>query len=272
MGQCLSLIALCAAFAWTPPADASTGIMAVGDFGVGGTVEREMGAAMRRYERDHPAEVLVTLGDNDYTENPSAFRLNWRDAFGWRRDAGLGVAGALGNHDVLVQRGRYEFDTLDMPAARYRRTVGNVDLFMLNSNGVNDSQTAWLETALGVSTAQWKIVVLHHPAWTCGGYRSHPDVVARWVPLFEQYGVNLVLSGHDHNYQRFAARNGVRYVVHGGGNTRLYPVQPCPADYPTRRFARAVRGFLFIRARDTVLRVKSVNLRGRVIDYVSIEP
>jgi hypothetical protein len=96
--------------------------------------------------------------------------------------------------------------------------------------------------------------------------------VARWVPLFEQYGVDLVLSGHDHNYQRFASRHDVRYIVHGGGNTRLYPVEPCPAGYPTRRFARAARGFLFIRARDTVLRVKSVNLRGHVIDDVSIQP
>jgi 3',5'-cyclic AMP phosphodiesterase CpdA len=246
--------------------------MAVGDFGVGGTVEREMGTAMRRYERDHPADLLVTLGDNDYTENPTAFRQNWHDAFGWRSDAGLGVAGALGNHDALVGRGRYEFDTLDMPAARYRRTVGDVDLFVLNSNGVNDGQTAWLETAIGASIAQWKIVVFHHPAWTSGEYRSNPGVVARWVPLFEQYDVDLVLSGHDHNYQRFASRNGVRYIVHGGGNTRLYPVDPCPAGYPTRRFAHAARGFLFIRARDTVLRVKSVNLRGRVIDDVSIDP
>jgi 3',5'-cyclic AMP phosphodiesterase CpdA len=246
--------------------------MAVGDFGVGGTVEREMGAAMRRYERNHPANLLVTLGDNDYTENPTAFRQNWHDAFGWRRNAGLGVAGALGNHDVLVRNGRYEFDTLNMPAARYRRTVGNVDLIVLNSNSVNDNQTAWLETALGDSTALWKIVVFHHPAWTCGEYRSHPGVMSRWVPLFQQYGVDLVLSGHDHNYQRFAARNGVRYLVHGGGNTRLYPIEPCPASYPTRRFARALRGFLFIRARDTVLHVRSVNLRGRTVDDVSILP
>jgi Calcineurin-like phosphoesterase len=263
---------LCGALAFPGPGGGtpSTGIMAVGDFGVGGPVERETGAAMRRYERDHPADVLVTLGDNDYTESPTAFRQNWRDAFGWRQDAGLGVAGALGNHDVLVQNGRYEFDTLDMPAARYRRTIGNVDLFMLNSNNVSGRQTAWLETALAASTAQWKIAVFHHPAWTCGEYRSHSGVLVRWVPLFEQYGVDLVLSGHDHNYQRFAARNSVRYIVHGGGNTNLYRIEPCPAGYPTRRFARATRGFVFIRAEATVLRVKSVNLRGRVIDDVSI--
>jgi 3',5'-cyclic AMP phosphodiesterase CpdA len=271
VGRCFSLFALCLGLGWPGAAPAATGILAVGDFGVGGTAEREIGAAMRRLEADRPADIIVTLGDNDYTENPEAFRRNWRDAFGWRRDAGVGVAGTLGNHDIVVRNGRYQFGPLDMPRARYKRNVGNVDLFILNSNRVSDTQTAWLESRLAASTAPWKIAVLHHPAWTCGGYRSHPGVVARWVPLFEEYDVDLVLSGHDHNYQRFAARNGVRYIVHGGGNPRLYAIENCPAGYPRRVFARAARGFLFLRATHTVLRALSVNLRGRVIDRVAIE-
>jgi 3',5'-cyclic AMP phosphodiesterase CpdA len=272
VGRCVWLFAFCAGLASPGAASTSTGILAVGDFGVGGVLEREIGTAMRRFEADHPADVLVTLGDNDYTENPDAFRHNWRDAFGWRRDAGVGVAGTLGNHDVRVRNGRYEFGPLDMPKARYKRAVGNVDLFILNSNRVNDTQTSWLATALAGSTARWRIAVLHHPPFTCGGYRSHPAVVDRWVPLFEEHGVDLVLSGHDHNYQRFAARRGVRYLVHGGGTTHLYPIEPCPASYPDRRFARAARGFLFIRARDDVLRAASVNIRGHVIDRVSVYP
>jgi 3',5'-cyclic AMP phosphodiesterase CpdA len=270
VSRCLWLIALCAGLAWPGAASPAPGILAVGDFGVGGAEEREIGAAMRRFEAGHPADVLVTLGDNDYTESPEAFRRNWREAFGWHREAGVGVAGALGNHDVRVENGRYEFGPLDMPKARYRRSVGNVDLFILNSNRVNDAQTSWLATALAASTAQWKIALLHHPAFTCGGYRSHPGVVERWVPLFKDFGVDLVLSGHDHNYQRFAARAGVRYLVHGGGTTHLYPIEQCPASYPNRRFARSARGFLFVRARDDVLHVSSLNLRGHAIDRVSI--
>lgn len=269
---CFTLFALCIGLAVPGSPGASTGILAVGDFGVGGVSEREIGTAMRRFEADRPADVIVTLGDNDYTEDPEAFRRNWRDAFGWRRDAGVGVAGALGNHDVLVDNGRYEFGPLDMPRARYRRSIGIVDLFVLDSNRIRDAQTAWLASALESSTAQWKIAVFHHPAFTCGGYRSHPGVVARWVPLFEEHGVDLVLSGHDHNYQRFGARNGVRYLVHGGGGPNLYPIQGCPDGYPPRHFARASRGFLFIRAKVDELRALAVNLRGRVIDRMSINP
>jgi calcineurin-like phosphoesterase family protein len=265
------LVAIVVFLVWTGPA-AATGILALGDFGVGGTAERDMGAAMRIYEASHPAAVLVTLGDNDYTESPTAFHSNWVASFGWLRTAGVSVTGTLGNHDVRVNGGRYEFDELNMPRAFYKRSIGNVQFFILNSNNVNATQTTWLENALSTSTALWKIVVYHHPAWTCGAYRSNAAVVRNWVPLFEKYGVNLVLSGHDHNYQRFAPRNGVRYVVHGGGGQHLYPVQPCPAGYPRRFFGRAVHGFLYLWTSDTALHGLSVTRARRVIDRFVIYP
>ncbi|HEY3069283.1 MAG TPA: metallophosphoesterase [Gaiellaceae bacterium] len=266
------LVSVVAFLAWTGSAAGATGILAVGDFGVGGTTERAMGTAMRTFESTHPADLLVTLGDNDYTESPDAFHSNWVASFGWRTAAGVAVAGTLGNHDIRVNGGRYEFDELNMPRAYYTRTVGNVQFFILNSNSVKTTQTTWLKNALAGSTAIWKIVVYHHPAWTCGGYRSNAAVVRYWVPLFERYHVDLSLSGHDHNYQRFAVRRGVRYLVHGGGGQHLYPIEPCPSSYPRRIFARAVHGFLYLRASDTVLRGASVTRAGNVIDRFSIYP
>jgi hypothetical protein len=78
----------------------------------------------------------------------------------------------------------------------------------------------------------------------------------------------LVLNGHDHNYQRFAGRRGVRYIVHGGGGQHLYPIERCPEYYPNRKFARAVHGFLYLRATGTELHVSSVTRRRNVIDSV----
>ncbi len=283
VGRRLVLVLMLAAGAWPASAAAITDvlvpspvtesdILATGDFGVGGTTEQELGAAMKRFASRHPTDLLLTLGDNDYTESPTAFHQNWVAAFGWLGSAGVGVAGTLGNHDVRVDGGRYEYDELDMRRARYRRTVGNVQLFILDSNRVNARQTEWLKTVLPASTAVWKIAVFHHPAWTCGEYRSNAAIVEKWVPLFEQYGVQLVLNGHDHNYQRFGPRRGVTYIVHGGGGAHLYPIQSCPASYPTRRFARASHGFLFLRATDSALQVSALNRRRQVIDSVVIEP
>jgi len=271
VGRVLLLVAV-AAFAWTGAASAATKILAMGDFGVGGSTERGLGATMKKFESTHPTDLLLTLGDNDYTESPSAFHQNWVASFGWLGDAGLRIAGTLGNHDVRVDNGRYEYDELAMPRARYRRAVGNIELFILNSNRVNDAQTDWLKRVLPASTAIWKVVVFHHPAWTCGEYRSNAAIVQRWVPLFEQHGVQLVLNGHDHNYQRFGPRRGVTYIVHGGGGSHLYPIESCPASYPKRGFARAAHGFLFLRATDTALKVSALNRRRHVIDSVVINP
>jgi 3',5'-cyclic AMP phosphodiesterase CpdA len=251
----------------------TTGVLAIGDFGVGGSTQNSMGAAVRAWEEGHPADLLVTLGDNDYTESPAAFHDNWTASFGWLESAGVAVAGSLGNHDVRVDRGRYEFDELAMPRARYRRTVGNVDFFLLNSNSAGlAKQRDWLRTVLADSTADWQIVAFHHPAYTCGTYRGHPAVLSRWVPLFERYGVDLVLSGHDHNYQRFKEHRGVRYVVHGGGGARLYPIAPCPASYPTRRVARSVHGFLYLVASIDSIRGYAVTPSGNVIDQFKVNP
>jgi 3',5'-cyclic AMP phosphodiesterase CpdA len=245
--------------------------LAAGDYGVGGLGELSLGRGMQRYDARSPADMLVLLGDNDYTQSPARFSYDWRRSFGWARRTGLRVAGVLGNHDYLRGRGRYELGLLGMPGPYYMRTLGDAQLFFLDSNVVSDRQTAWLEQQLADSTAIWKIAV-YHPPYTCGGHSGNSRVVARWVPLFEQYGVQLVLSGHDHNYQRFAARNGVTYVVHGGGAAGLYSLRGCPSSYPARVRARFEHGFLSVVAGPDQLTVSAVDLRGRVTDRFTLQP
>ena len=77
-------------------------LIAVGDFGVGGETQRRLGAALRSFEARNPADYLVALGDNDYTENPEAFRANWEGSFGWAPQAGVKVAGVLGDRKSVV--------------------------------------------------------------------------------------------------------------------------------------------------------------------------
>jgi 3',5'-cyclic AMP phosphodiesterase CpdA len=254
------------------PASPALRIIAIGDFGVGGERQRAFGAAVRRFEAANPADVLVTLGDNDYTENPAAFRANWEASFGWARRSGMSVAGVPGNHDVRVDGGRYQFEAFGMPGRYYRKAVGPVELFLLDSNAVGARQTLWLRRALSRSQARWKIAVFHHPAFSCGSYGPHPGVLAAWVPLFERYRVRLVLNGHDHNYQRFRPRRGVRYVVHGGGGAQLYPVKRCPFGFPPRVRARAEHGFLYLVVRAGRLDGFAVTPSGRRTDHFTFAP
>jgi 3',5'-cyclic AMP phosphodiesterase CpdA len=261
----LGLVALLPGSGWAGPAP-PVRIIAFGDFGVGGSTQRGFGAVVRRFEARNPADYLVTLGDNDYTEDPEEFHENWESSFGWWRRAGVRVAGVLGNHDVRVQGGRYQFDELSMPRRYYRRAIGPVEVYLLDSNDVDNAQTTWLRRTLSRSRARWKLAAFHHPAFTCGAYESHRSVVSRWVPLFERYRVRLVLSGHDHNYQRFAPRRGVRYVVHGGGGQRLYELRRCPSSYPRRLSARREHGFVYLAIRGDRLDGWAVDRQGRRSD------
>ena len=260
------------ALAGSSAAQTRVSFLAVGDYGVGGSRERALGMRMKSYEARVPADMLVTLGDNDYTRDPARFRANWNRSFGWARRRGLWVAGTLGNHDNDVARGHYQFRLLGMPGRYYTRRLGDAQLFLLDSTFVTNRQTAWLEQQLADSTAIWKIAVMHHPPYTCGGHGGDSVVERRWVPLFESYGVQLVLAGHDHNYQRFAPRNGVAYVVHGGGGAVPYQTRACPASYPRRVRARDERGFLSVSIGPDDLAVSAVNLRGRVTDRFSLSP
>jgi acid phosphatase len=251
-----------------PSAQAATGFLAVGDFGVGGARQRTLGAAMRAFEEQNPAELLVTLGDNDYTRGRS-FASSWRASFGWLPAAGVGVAGALGNHDVQVRRGRYQFALLGMPGPYYVRRVNEVELIVLDSTAITRAQTRWLARTLAARSGFRRIVVFHHPPYTCGGHFGSATVQRAWVPLFERYGVRLVLSGHDHNYQRFS-RNGVTYVVHGGGGARLYALRRCPASYPRRVAARSGHGFLHVSVEPKGFLIRVVTFDGRTIDLVRV--
>jgi hypothetical protein len=266
-----TLIALVAALVLVSPARAVTGMIAIGDFGVGGERQRAVGAAVRAFEERHEAQWFVTLGDNDYTRGRD-FRTSWEESFGWLAGAGVQVAGALGNHDVEIDRGRYEFAALGMPRPYYTRLIGGgVQLIVLDSNAVDASQTRWLRRVLARSTARWRVVAFHHPPFTCGGH-SGSAAVRSLNPLFARHRVRLVLSGHDHNYQRFAPVRGVTYVVDGGGGAPLYSLRPCPRGYPRRVAARSEHGFLYVQASRAALSVTAVGLDGRPLDRFSIRP
>lgn len=92
----------------------------------------------------------------------------------------------------------------------------------------NPRQMNFLETQLQRAEhdpgIDWTVVVHHHPAYSSGPKGPHPDVQRYWVPLYDEHGVDLVVSGHDRVYQRSeplrygeAAGAGTTYVVNGAG-------------------------------------------------------
>ena len=69
------------------------------------------------------------------------------------------------------------------------------------------TQRAWLKQQLKASRAKWKIVVIHHPLYSIRGKNN--NLIQRWMfdDLIREYGVDLVLQGHEHAYARMTAHD-----------------------------------------------------------------
>lgn len=71
-----------------------------------------------------------------------------------------------------------------------------------------DAQTEWLKARLAGAQGDWIFVMFHQPVFTCARPDNTPLIGEAWKPLFEQYGVDLVLQGHDHCYGRLTSEAG----------------------------------------------------------------
>jgi 3',5'-cyclic AMP phosphodiesterase CpdA len=125
----------------------------------------------------------------------------------------------LGNHDVSEQENVGPLiAALGMPGRWWAWHFGEDLLVGLDSNRPGDpAQLAWLDHTLASATDQWKIVALHHPPYSAGYQGSNEAVRRSFVPVFERHGVQLVLSCHDHDYQR-SRIGGITYVVSGAAS------------------------------------------------------
>lgn len=79
-------------------------------------------------------------------------------------------------------------------------------------------QVAWIESQLSKTDAKWKFVVFHFPPYT--SEEPYPDIVENWVPLFDKYGVDIVMNGHFHYYLRTQPMKNSQPVMPGAFGTR----------------------------------------------------
>jgi len=75
-------------------------------------------------------------------------------------------------------------------------------IVVLNSNEQREEQAKWLAGVLGDNPSPWTIVTFHHPIFSSGKDRDNAALRDLWKPVFDRYGVDLVLQGHDHTYAR----------------------------------------------------------------------
>lgn len=219
--------------AWTDTPD-SVRLAVLGDNGSGGRQAMAVADRMAHTYVRSPFGHVVLLGDICYYGSlAKRFDDVFHRPFKPLIDAGVGFELAIGNHDDAIRRStasieeiQEELRALGTPGLYYSTRHGPVDLFMIDSSvpGLRgpaaDEQLAWLDAALASARGRWRIVAMHHPAYSSGLHGSSRDVREVVVPILERHRVDLALAGHDHDYERTHPIEGISYVVSGGGCKR----------------------------------------------------
>ena len=196
----------------------SVRLAVVGDIGESVDRLRVTARTIDRLSSPAPYDALLLLGDNVYPAgDPARLPATVFEPFAPVLDRGTELLAILGNHDIKEGHGDAQLAALGVAGRWWSWERESVLLVGLDSNQPdNRVQRDWLIDTLKASKATWKIVALHHPPYSAGYQGSSLEVRRAFAPIFERYGVRLVLSGHDHDYQRSDVIGGVTYVVSGG--------------------------------------------------------
>jgi predicted phosphodiesterase len=188
----------------------------IGDMGTGEPAQYQVAERMLQFHQQFPFTFVLMLGDNIYGgKSPLDLQKKFEVPYKPLLDAGVQFYATLGNHDDTNQR-FYKFFNMD--GQRYHSfKKGNVHFFVLDSTYLDPQQLAWIEKELAnAGTNDWKICYFHHPLYSSGAFHgSSTELRVVLEPLFMKYGVQVVLSGHEHVYERLKPQKGIYYFTEG---------------------------------------------------------
>ena len=259
-------------FARAFAAEPALTFLAVGDWGRDGAYHQaDVAARMAETAEATGARFVLAVGDNFYEDGVTGvadpkWKTSFEDVYA-APSLQIPWQAALGNHDYHGNtQAQLDYAKTSsrwrMPARWYgfSQTApdgARADFFVLDTSPMIQAyyadgaqkvkvagqdvkaQMAWFEAALAASTADWKIVIGHHPVYagrtpglapkpTSGESPEggSPDLIASIAPLLKQHGAALYINGHDHVLQHIL-RDGAHFICTGAGSkTRM----DCRAD------------------------------------------
>jgi 3',5'-cyclic AMP phosphodiesterase CpdA len=215
-----------------------------------------------------PQAVVLTLGDNTYPVGAmKEFTDCYEPTWGRFKDR---TWPSPGNHEYYTRGAVPYFQYFGARAAHgyYSLEIGSWHVVSLDSNlgpAAHAAQIEWLRADLASHPARCTLAFWHHPLYSSGGHGNVARMHDAWA-LLVQAGAELVLSGHDHDYERFApqdadghldAARGMRQFVVGTGGA-----------YPTPFLLTVAHSELRDASRTGVLKLR---LRGGGYDWEFIE-
>ena len=275
------------------PGNGTVRFIAFGDSGVGSAVQSQLAARMTADTFDlalHTGDVAY--GTSDMVGGPSYTQYdNWLfGIYPWMRSHPFYPS--IGNHDDEINHASAYRDVFVLPeqgasttypdnAERYYSfDYGPIHFVALDTEfalldpGRQQAQLAWLDADLAATTQPWRVVYFHRSPYSSGSeHGSALDVRQAFSPILERRGVQLVLSGHDHDFERsipwrqfVSSASGITYVVTGGGGAALYAVG---SSAWTAKSA-SVNHYMRVTVSGCTMTIEAVGVDGAVFDQASI--
>jgi PKD repeat protein len=196
----------------------------------------------------------------------------------WIGSNGLTIPliGAVGNHEGSANtfHGQFSFPGNEL---WYSLNWGpDLHIVVLDSEyDVSGNQLTWLKQDLAANQyVKWKVVLFHQPPYSSGWHGSNTGIRNAWCSVFDQYGVDLVFNGHDHDYERskpiynnavvINPDDGTTYVVGGGWGGSLRSVG---SNWWTA-YSRSVYHFTVVQVNGDVLSLNAYDQYGTIFDSV----
>lgn len=184
-----------------------------------------------------PSAVVLTLGDHAYLDGtPTEFNTCYGPTWGQFKAR---THPAPGNHEYRTPGAAGYFDYFGAQAGPERRgyyslALGQWQVLSLNSYlqpAAHAVQLAWLKSELAAHPHRCTLAYWHHPVFSSGGHGNDKRMKDVWDVLQAAHA-ELILTGHDHDYERFAPQDsdgqadpqGIREFVVGTGGAGLTPM------------------------------------------------
>ncbi len=265
----------------------------IGDWGRNMNVNLKANAyIMNELACRFPINAVLTTGDNFYENgvsgvNDAQWNVSFENIFTGECLRPIPWYPSLGNHDARgntqaqidysLQSNRWNLPAtyhdywVEKDSVWVHFIVVDTTPFVGSDNDDPNSYTGlqllWLDSVLGSGNPDWTVVYGHHPVYAADGRHGETEeLIQKFVPLFDEYGVDIYLCGHNHSLELIKTEAKTLYVTSGGGSTPQSSIE----NNPYNLFGVAEAGFVLSSFAKDSVQIDFISKKGQqLFSYVS---